>query len=372
MRSPFSELQPPVRRRQAETHLFTMLVCFGLSVALTRLFLELSGYPQIGNAELHIAHVLWGGLLQFVALMVLLMFANPWVYPLGAILGGVGIGLFIDEVGKFITQSNDYFYPWAAPIIYAFFLLTVMVYLRFSRQQQRDPRTEMYHALHLLIEVLDHDLDPDERVGLVGHLQAAGEDTTHSDLKVLSQSLLKFVQREDLHLAPEKPDFWQRWEKRWDEFEERILGQKRFQWLLILGMAVLAVVALLELGIVIRGRFSPEILTGPLTNLVLGGQVKGLPGVRWFTVFVSLNGSIGLLLVAAIVLSLLGKQKNGLSYGYFGLLLQLTAANLLAFYFNQFSTIILAVVQLVLLVGILRYRQRYLVCAQAASTGQET
>ena len=372
MRSPFSELAPPVRRRQAENHLLTMLVCFGLSVALTRLFLELSGYPQIGNAELHIAHVLWGGLLQFAALMVLLMFANSWIYPLGAILGGAGMGLFMDEVGKFITQSNDYFYPWAAPIIYTFFLLTVMVYLRFSRQQKSDSRTEMYHALNLLTEVLEHDLDQHEQADLVVHLQAASGDETHSDLQELSNLLLQFVQSAELHLAPEKPDFWKKWERRWEEFEERFLSRMRFKGALLLGMAALAGIALLELAIVIQARFSPDVLIRPLTNLILGGQVKGVAGARWFAAFVSLNGSIGLLLVAAIGLFLLGREKNGLSFGYFGLLLQLTAANLLAFYFNQFSTIILAVVQLVLLVGILRYRQRYLVGAQASSIGHET
>ena len=37
-----------------------------LTVAVTRVYLELTGYPQIGNAELHIAHALWGGLLLFL------------------------------------------------------------------------------------------------------------------------------------------------------------------------------------------------------------------------------------------------------------------------------------------------------------------
>ena len=46
-------------------------------------------------------------------------FRGSFVYLLSALLAGVGIGLFIDEVGKFITAENDYFYPAAAPIIVA-------------------------------------------------------------------------------------------------------------------------------------------------------------------------------------------------------------------------------------------------------------
>jgi hypothetical protein len=77
-----------------------MVVSFGVSVVGTRLYLEATGYPQIGNGTLHIAHVLWGGLLLFLALAVFLTFANRWSYSASAILGGAGVGLFIDEVGK--------------------------------------------------------------------------------------------------------------------------------------------------------------------------------------------------------------------------------------------------------------------------------
>jgi hypothetical protein len=50
--------------------------------------------------------------------------AEPW--------GGRGrrtahrSGLFVDEVGKFITQKNDYFLPLAAPIVYASLLLILV------------------------------------------------------------------------------------------------------------------------------------------------------------------------------------------------------------------------------------------------------
>jgi len=126
--------------------MLTML-SFAASVSLTRLFLELTGYPQLGDAELHIAHVLWGGLLLFVAALLPLIYANRWVYDVSALLAGIGVGLFIDEVGKFITQSNDYFYPAAAPIVYAVFLLTVLLFIRVRTPISTDSRAELYRAL---------------------------------------------------------------------------------------------------------------------------------------------------------------------------------------------------------------------------------
>ncbi|MEL7643548.1 MAG: hypothetical protein AAGU25_05525, partial [bacterium] len=49
----------------AEINTLLMLVSFAASVTFTRAFLYLTGYPQIGNDELHISHILWGGLLMF-------------------------------------------------------------------------------------------------------------------------------------------------------------------------------------------------------------------------------------------------------------------------------------------------------------------
>jgi hypothetical protein len=124
MNSSIGRIRRPLKREGAERYLMLTLVSFAASVILIRLFLNLAGYPQVGSGELHIAHVLWGGLLLFVASLLPLLFANRWAYTAGALSAGVGVGLFIDEVGKFITQANDYFFPAAAPIIYAFFLLT--------------------------------------------------------------------------------------------------------------------------------------------------------------------------------------------------------------------------------------------------------
>ena len=81
----------------------------------TRLFLQLTGYPQIGGTTLHIAHAVWGGLLLYVAALLPLILANRWALYLSAGLNGLGAGLFIDEVGKFITRDLNYFYPQPRP-----------------------------------------------------------------------------------------------------------------------------------------------------------------------------------------------------------------------------------------------------------------
>lgn len=96
----------PVKRSLASKYILMMVVTFAATVVITRYYLEWTGYPQIGGGELHIAHLLWGGPALLIASLLPLIFANRRTYHWAAVLSGVGVGLFIDEVGKFITNRT--------------------------------------------------------------------------------------------------------------------------------------------------------------------------------------------------------------------------------------------------------------------------
>jgi len=353
-----------VRRYNAQNYLLITLISFSLSVIVTRVFLILTGYPKIGNGELHIAHLLWGGLLLFVATLILNLFANRWVNIVGALLSGIGVGLFIDEVGKFITQNNDYFYPLAMPIIYAFFLVVVVLYLQVRRPVSRNPRAEMYRALEMFGELLDHDLEPSELDTLRERLKLVVSESPLPDVGRLAQTLLDFLNAPTLGLVPEHTDPLTRLWQVFPRFEQRWIGPKHLKIILAAGMALVGGAAVINLLMLLLSPALPTALQNVLTPFITGGQIRGPQTLNWFLIQLGLEGSVGLLLLISSGLLLAGRDERGISLGYISLLLSLTVVNLLIFYYDQFGNIVVTLVDLALLFGLLRYR-RYLDDAKA-------
>ncbi|MRR32274.1 hypothetical protein EG834_18540, partial [bacterium] len=195
---PRGPIRTPVRREKAETLMLITLLSFGGSVMLTRGFLELTGYPQIGGSVLHIGHVVWGGLFLFVATLLPLILANHWALTWSSVAGGIGFGLFIDEIGKFITQTNDYFYPPAAPIVYTLFIITVLVFIHIRRPRDATPREELYRVLYGMAELLDHDLDATEKAALIKRLENIRDQSDDPQMLKLAKSLDGFIRSEDI------------------------------------------------------------------------------------------------------------------------------------------------------------------------------
>ena len=137
------------RDPRASEHVLGFVRTTVVTIVVTRGSLQLTGFPQIGGETLHVAHVLWGGLFMALAMVLALSFAGPVIRPPVAFLGGIGFGLFIDEVGKFLTQDNDYFFQPAPMIMYV--TLVVLIVLADVLHGRRPP-----HPSEQLAAAADH------------------------------------------------------------------------------------------------------------------------------------------------------------------------------------------------------------------------
>ena len=352
-------IRKPVRRSEADDDILLMLLSFAASVVITRVFLQLTGFPQIGGeGGLHIAHLLWGGLLLFIATLLTLIFANQWVYPLTAILSGIGVGLFIDEVGKFITATNDYFYPAAAPIIYGFFLLTVLLYFQVRRRRRVDTRSELYYALADLTEAIDQDLDTVEKQRIVQRLIKVKNNASQPVQAQLAQELLDFLRSDQLIVIEHRPNLLERQLNRLRLLEARYVIQRVHRAVLIAGMLFFGILALID---PVRVIGLLQNVDDPATSLLQLGLIHSPYETGWFVLRLILEAVAGGMLLISAGLLIMQQDRRGVLFGLIGMLFYLITVNLVVLYFDQFTYILATVIEFGFFMSMLRYRQRFLV-----------
>ncbi len=159
------------------------------TVLAVRFYLHQAGFPTLGGGVLHIAHVLWGGMLMLAAIVLLLSFLNRQSRVIAALVGGIGFGLFIDETGKFLTHDNDYFFRPTAAVIYAVFILLYLGIRSLHREHHSSSEENLVNALKELEEVALRDLDREERRRALGYLDRS--DAAHPLVPPLRAILLE-------------------------------------------------------------------------------------------------------------------------------------------------------------------------------------
>lgn len=318
-RSPVLVLGLP-RDPAGPRHVAGFLAVTVLTVLVTRGLLALSGYPQVGGGGLHVAHVLWGGLLMALAVVGALSWAGPVVRPLAALVGGIGFGLFIDEIGKFVTSDNDYFFEPTASLIYVVVVFLVLLGEAIHGRRARDPHETLAAAADLAVAGLAGGFSTRARRHARELAQAAGDVRGAAEVR----ALLDVVEDD----ARELPDPISAVSQAVVTVSRRVV---RVRWLPRVTVAVLAVATLYTVG---RG-------------VVLIAQGADLPW--WAEVGMIASGALALV-CAAVGLRLVGTdRRRGYEWFRRAVLVNLLLTQIFLFRIDQWSAVSGLVVDLLLL-----------------------
>jgi hypothetical protein len=311
-----------------------------------RVYLDLSGYPKIGGGGLHVAHMLWGGLLLIVAALLLQLFVGRRALVLSSVAAGIGVGLFIDEVGKFITETNDYFFAPAAPLIYGAVLLLVLVWLRVRRDERPTMSEAIQGAIEAIRDLADGRLSAPDRDRAVDRLQA-----TAATMPGLAGDLLAILRSPDTEARLARPGWMERGEAR--SLIRRLLPDRLERILIRIGLFLSASAALVGILVALA------VLDGQVTSIpVPDGPIEMPTEPIWLLLLALVWVLVGLTDGAALVLSLTGRHARGMAVAQYAVLIGLVVGGLLNTYVSQLGALSGVVVQLGLLLLILDQRGR--------------
>lgn len=335
------------------------IVCM-LTIAGTRAYLALTGYPQVGGEVFHLAHALWGGLALTITTLLLIVFSQPWARWTGAILGGVGAALFVDEVGKFITQKNDYFFPLAAPIVYIFLLLVAGAAALAARVQRSSVSLHVHRLTTVLDQVLQAELDSKpvapatlQRLKVERDIlaQAPGADV-FADLVAAADAAISRAQVRD------SSSFIERADQRLRSLLS-VNGQRRLARLVLITIVLngLFVVLAIPLGFVVVQNDQPIEINGYRLGTV--GWVVATAGAV-FAFMGAVAAMIAVINLSRKASHSVERVRRAYAYGQASLVIMLVATNTLMIYVDQFGTFADVIAQILALVALTAYTRNRL------------
>ena len=312
-----------IRDPRASSLVELMLACAVISILVTRSYLALTGYPQVGGATLHIAHMLWGGLLMIIGALILFQAADRVWKPSVAIIFGVGLGLFIDEVGKFVTRDNDYFFQPAVAIIYVTFLL-IFFSTRFIAQiDKRPPEEYLYFATDVLARSW---LGPVSKTEQQAALQAIKDHGNNAKNVVALRTAL-----ENLDTSHDDDgELWKLWDALWYRCKT-ILAGKAFQRMMFI--------------LIILHAISYAIIIPFIGDLSFPDSFADWLNLLW-------QAAVGVFLFTGIIFWIRNKRVTSLTFFYYATLTSLLIGQIFIFASSQFYGLIELTINVALLVGL--------------------
>jgi hypothetical protein len=312
----------PVRRYDFVQKLEWFLISAVVMILVIRTQLWLTNYPQLGGNGLHIAHLLYGGIFMMVAIWFALIYLNRWSRSVAAILGGIGFGFFIDELGKFVTEDNDYFFKPAAGIIYIIFIIMFLVIRELSRRRPA-PSSALANALAFMPSTVTGEFRRDEHRVATQLLDQADQSDP-----LVARTREYF---DKVELSPAKPPSRvSRLITRMHRWITSLTERRRFAPLLI---AVLVVWAILSLGTVIEIQFDIGVVDQD--HQAVPHESSGLLGV---VRAVSILASVWFVAVGVFRMTRAEHQRAYRAFSY-ALLISIFVTRVVSFLEVQFAAV---------------------------------
>jgi hypothetical protein len=233
-----------LRSAELGRRLDIFLVFAVASVLGNRVFLIITGYPQLGNGTLHISHAIWGALMMAIAIIFALSFLAPNNRTFIAFIGGCGFGWFIDELGKFITRDVNYFFKPTIALIYMTFIAMYLVFRVIERRSFSADEAVLNGLEALKAASLGQLVEP-KRNAAVAMLDETGADSPLANN-------VRMLLVDAPNLPDPAPGRWSRWgtavRARYVELAERRWFIDLVTWLFaVLGVGALLTSVLLAL-----------------------------------------------------------------------------------------------------------------------------
>lgn len=335
-------LRLPARNIEIGELFDTYIACAVATIVVLRVYLQLTGFPKLGGNGLHIAHVLWGGLAMTLAIGILTGFISRRTRQLGAIVGGIGFGLFIDELGKFVTSDNNYFFRPTAVLLYGVFVLLFLL-TRLVRQGGRfTPQEKLANVFELLKEAAIGDLDRHEQT----RIRLLLRDCDDSEPWV--PTLRRLVG--EVEAIPDQPT-WAGRAMRW--IRRRAAATLQRRWLLW----VLASVYVLQSVVTFIVVVALVLIAGMVRSSGLTGDVGAAGPTVWVPLAAGFASSVGSIAAAILIWR---SRRTGLLVFEIAVLIDLFLVQPFSLLESQFAALAGVFIDLALLAVIrqLAHRER--------------
>jgi hypothetical protein len=263
-----------VRRVSAMHDFEIFFVSAVATILLVRAILAATGWPQLGGGKIHFAHLMWGGVGMLIAFILFMAMQGRLWEQLATLSAGIGFGLFLDELGKFITSDNDYFFQPAVAIMYVLFVVLFFLFRWLGRMDRMSPETALVNSFDFAKEAVMRAMDRGERDEALSVLGRADQ----RDLMVQAlTTALRAVEPPDRapNLAIRAKDAAKSW-------YDRLIGGRWFRRFVVGWFLFVAAVGLLVpiLSIVAPGQLTFA-KTGSLISGAVTGVLVAIGIVRW-------------------------------------------------------------------------------------------